>query len=411
MKRRVKSAIQNLEYRFKASSWCSTLLDSVLWIVPRRTPDESFHFLLPFPGNGNIGDEAMTESFINYVGVDCVLIVEDRASFLHKHQNSPVPMLIEIPHLIHGNFLQNLVALISFLKISHKVKTFSVIGADIMDGVYNVEESLNRLFLLRVINSLKIDTRIIGFSWSSTPNPTCTNLMRIISDQTKLCVRDPKSAQRLKAHQIFATTETADVVFSDESVDTSALAEMWVPLSTKPIIIVNISGLGLNTRDEYFEHIRHYSLIIKHLQMKGYRILILPHVFRVADGDLESSSDLFKSSCRSEDLLITEPLSPSQERDLFKSVSFVITGRMHIAILALNVGRPVIAIESMGKVQGLFEMFDLEQYCVNRDRDLANNVIRVIDTLEIELSSVCALIQSKIPEIRQRSLLNFAGLN
>jgi len=411
MQRKVKSVLENLGHRFKASSLCSKLFFVFSWIRHKRISDAAFHFLLPPPGNGNIGDQAMIESFINYVGNDCVLIVEDESSFKQKNQISPEPKLIEIPHLINGNLIQNLVAIISILKISHKMKSFSVIGADIMDGVYGIKVSLNRLFLLRVINFLNIDSRITGFSWSPNANPLCTKLVRIISEETKLCVRDPKSLQRLKTHQILTVTEAADIVFSDESVDTSPVTEMWVSSSTKPIVAVNISGLGVCVRNEYLQHIQQYKIIIECLQKKGFRILILPHVFRIEDGDLETSSDLFRASCRSEDLLITEPLSPAQERQLFRAVSFVITGRMHIAILALSVGCPVIALETMGKVQGLFELFDLGKYCLDRNLEFADEVIHVIGMLEKEYSSVCKLIQKKIPEIRQLSFQNFADLD
>ena len=409
--RKLRSIPTTLQYQFKASSFCSKLFFVFSWLRPIQSSEETFHFLLPAPGNGNVGDQAMHESFIHHVGKDCVLIVEDKASFKKTNKISPEPKLIEIPHLIHGNGIQNLVAIISLVKISRNMKSFSVIGADIMDGVYGVELSINRLFLLRVINSLKIDSRITGFSWSPLANPLCTKLMRIISEETDLFVRDPKSVQRLRSHQIVAVTEAADIVFSDESVDNSPLTEMWVSSSTKPIVTVNISGLGVPGGDEYLDHVQQYKLIIEFLQKKGFRILILPHVFRPGEGDLEPSGDLFRSSCRSEDLLITEPLSPSQERQFFRSTSFVITGRMHIAILALSVGRPAIALETMGKVQGLFEMFNLGKYCVNSNLRFANQVIDRIEILENEYLAVCKMIQGKIPEIKRRSQLNFADLD
>jgi colanic acid/amylovoran biosynthesis protein len=409
--RRVKSTLDGLEYSFKASSWCSKLFFVFLLNRPSTISDNTFHFLIPPPGNGNIGDQSMVESFINYVGSDCVLIVEDQIRFKQQNSILPEPKFIEIPHIIHGNLFQNIFALITILKISNKMKSFSIIGADIMDGVYGLRVSINRLFLLRVINSLKINSRITGFSWSPNANPLATKLMRIISNETKLCVRDPKSARRLESHQISAISEVADIAFADESIDNSPFIELWVSSSTKPIVTVNISGLGVRDGDKYLEHIQQYKQIVECLHAKGFRILVLPHVFRVEDGDIEPSGDLFRSSCGADDLLITEPISPAQERQLFRATSFVITGRMHIAILALSVGRPVIALETMGKVKGLFEMFDLEKYCLDRNVEFANEVIHAIELLEKEYLSVCKLIQDKIPEIRQRSLLNFADLD
>jgi hypothetical protein len=84
---------------------------------------------------------------------------------------------------------------------------------------------------------------------------------------------------------------------------------------------------------------------------------------------------------------------------------------MHIAILALNTGTPVIALETMGKVQGLFALLDLEEYCIDRNVDFSNEVIHRIKLLEKEYSSVCESIKAKIPELRQRSLVNFSDLD
>jgi polysaccharide pyruvyl transferase WcaK-like protein len=412
MEQKARSTLHNLELRLKASSWCSKFFFVFSLIRPRHKSDEAYHFLLPVLGTRNIGDQAMVESFINHVGRDCVLIVEDQAIFKEDNKISPEPRFFEIPHLIYGNLLQNVVALISILRISHKMKSFSVIGADMMDGVYSQKQSINRLFLLRVINSLGINSRITGFSWAPNAKTLPTKLLRIISDKTKLFVRDPKSVQRLKDQNINAVFEAADLVFSDESVDFAPGIESWITASPKPIVTVNISGLGLKKRDAYFKHIEQYKPIVEYLKMNGFRLVILPHAYQIGDGDIEISIDLFKSSCRSEDLLITEPLSPAQERQLFRSVSFVITGKMHVAILALNTGTPVIARETItGKVQGLFALINLEKYCIDRNVDFSDEVIDCIKLLEIEYLQVCELIRVKIPELRQKSLLNFTDLN
>jgi len=352
----------------------------------------------------------MVESFINQVGGDCVLIVEDLENFRRQNFIRPEPKLIEIPHIIHGNVLQNFIALISILKINHKIKSLSVVGADIVDGAYSIRLSINRLFLLRVINSLQINSRITGFSWSDNANPRLSRLIRIISKETQLCVRDPQSAQRLRDKKVVRISEVTDLVFSDDTQAGSPLVDRWISSSTKPVAVVNISGLGVQEGEQYRNHIQEYGQIVNFLHTKGFRILILPHVFRVESGDLEVSNDLFVEYCSSEDLSISEPLSPAQERRLFKNVDFVITGRMHIAILALSVGRPVIALETMGKVQGLFELFNIAGYCIDSNVTFAKKVIDAITRLDKEYPSVCKAIEHTMPEIRQKSLLNFAGL-
>lgn len=126
--------------------------------------------------------------------------------------------------------------------------------------------------------------------------------------------------------------------------------------------------------------------------------------------DVEVSQALYDSSCNPDDMLITEPFSPSQERRLLRDSYFVITGRMHVAILALSSGKPVIALETMGKVQGLFELFGIEPYRVLQKGEFAKRVIERIDLLSYQYSSVSAQVSDKRSHIRELSQLNFIGL-
>lgn len=409
IKRGALNYLSRVEYSFKASR-ISGIFFYLLRFVGTNQSYEKIHYLLPHPGNGNLGDQAMVESFINYFNGNCILIVEDEVRFKLTNRIIPEPRCLEIPNLIFGNALQSFIAMVKFVRISGQMKSFSVIGADVMDGVYNLRESVNRLFLLRIINSIGIDSRITGFSWSPDALPITTRLMRIISETTKLCVRDPRSVGRLKHAGISSVVEVADLVFADNSVSDSILIESWEAASCKPTVIVNISGLRLNQEKNPAQHLDEYKTIVKYLHSQGYRILILPHVFRVGDGDIEISQALYDSSCNPDDMLITEPFSPSEERRLLRNVYFVITGRMHIAVLALNTGKPVIALETMGKVQGLFELFGIEPYCVFQEGEFSKGVIERIDWLSYQYSSVSAQVSYKRSHVKELSQRNFIGL-
>lgn len=83
---------------------------------------------------------------------------------------------------------------------------------------------------------------------------------------------------------------------------------------------------------------------------------------------------------------------------------------MHIAILALSVGIPVIALETMGKLQGLFELFNLNEYCIDSNVTFGKEVIDAITLLELEYQSVCRAIEDENPKIKQKSILNFDDL-
>ena len=406
----LKRSIRKLEHTVKASNWFFRLISLMLIFRPSNFESDSSNFLLAPTGNGNIGDQAMLDSILNFLGTECVLIVENKSKFKQVDRLSEQIEIVEIPNLIYGNFFRSIIGIFHFLRVSNRMETFSMIGADVMDGHYNCRASINRLVLLRFVNALKIDSRITGFSWSEHANPLTLNLLQSISNSTQLYVRDPASARRLRESGLSSITEVTDVVFHDKTLSNFPDVEQWVSCSVKPIVLVNISGLGLKDHNSFANHVSQYIYVVNFLRSNGYRILVAPHVFRKIDGDLEVSKLLFSGACTLEDFLIQEPFTPAQERHLLRHVSFVVTGRMHVAVMALSSGKPAIGVETMGKVKGLFDLFNLGDYCVERYEDFGTTVVTRIELLQTEYSKVCASIEATLPEIRRKSALNFTGL-
>jgi colanic acid/amylovoran biosynthesis protein len=406
----LKSLARKFEYSIRASNWFFQLISFLFIFLPKGFEKDSTNFLLPHPGNGNIGDQAMLDSFLNFLGRECILVVEDKSRFKEVNQLGEEIEIVEIPDLIYGNFFRSLIAIFYFFRVSNRIKTFSMIGADVMDGHYNYRASINRLVLLRFVGILNIDSRVTGFSWSENAKPLTLKLLKHVSSSTRLYVRDPASARRLRESGITSISEVSDLVFHDETRASFPDVERWVSTSEKPIVLINISGLGLTDHKSIANHINQYTYIVNSLRSHGYRILITPHVFRKIDGDLEVSNLLFSEACTSEDFLIQEPFTPAQERHLVNHVSFVVTGRMHVAVIALASGTPAIAIETMGKVKGLFELFDLSDYCVEQDANFGTIVVERIELLESHYLRVCDLINASLSEVRRKSAINFTGL-
>lgn len=368
------------------------------------------HFLIPHPGNGNIGDQAMCDGFAaNFHGV-CTFVVEDVATFNLPRAYESQITLLEIPKLIYGGFFGNFFALLKLVKLRNQMKSLSLIGADVMDGSYNLRASVNRLFLLQVMNSVNVPTRITGFSWSANPKQSPQSLIKNISGATRLLVRDPKSAHRLRAFGISEITECADLAFSDQSEDALNSISEWIDSDKGAVVGINISGLGSAFNAQTQSQIDEYVRIVKHIKSLGYRVLVIPHVFRAKDGDLEVSRDLFRFACDDKDYLIREIFTPAQERNFIRKANFLITGRMHVAIIGLSVGVPAIALETMGKIEGLFEMFDNKHYCIPRDVGFSTEVMIRIDELHQNHDQAVRKIEEHLPSIRALSYRNFEDL-
>ena len=368
------------------------------------------HFLIPGPGKGNIGDFAMCDAFVSKMQSVCTLVVGDAVTFVIPRKYESEIALLEIPKIVYGRFFGNFFALLKLAKHRNQMESLSLIGADVVDGRYNLSASINRLFLLQIMNNLNVPTRILGFSWSAEPQQSALFLMKKISGKTKLLVRDPRSAERLRASGVFKIIDSADIVFSDQNEELLKPVEQWMDSNDKPIVGINISGLGEAFNAHSQAQLGEYTKIVKHVKALGYRVLLIPHVFWITDGDFEVSQHLFRSACEDGDFLIVEIFTPAQERKFLQKVNFLVTARMHAAIIALSVGVPVIALETMGKVEGLFELFGDKSYCISRKNGFSDKVNNRIDYLHENLDQAMREVESRLPSIKALSSRNFEGL-
>jgi polysaccharide pyruvyl transferase WcaK-like protein len=368
------------------------------------------HYLIPGPGKGNIGEFAMCDAFASKFNGVCTLVVGDAETFIIPRKYESEIALLEIPKIIYGRFFGNFFALLKLAKHRNQMESLSLIGADVVDGSYNLSASINRLFLLQIMNNLNVPTRILGFSWSAEPQQSAVSLMKKISGRTKLLVRDPRSAERLRASGVFDITDSADIVFSDQNEEALNSVEQWMDSNDNPIVGINISGLGEAFNAQSQAQFDEYINIVKHVKALGYRVLLIPHVFWLTDGDFEISQHLFRSACDDSDFLIMEIFTSAQERKFLRKINFLVTARMHAAIIALSAGVPVIALETMGKVEGLFELFGNKSYCIPRKHRFSDEVNNRIDYLHQNLDQAMREVESRLPSIKALSSRNFEGL-
>src|SRR5215203_4033620 len=92
--------------------------------------------------------------------------------------------------------------------------SFSVIGADVMDGGYGFRSSTNRANLARRMAEIGVDCRILGFSWNASPDPRALSAVRrAAASGVATILRDPRSAGRAQSDGIEPVDEAADLVF------------------------------------------------------------------------------------------------------------------------------------------------------------------------------------------------------
>jgi hypothetical protein len=117
----------------------------------KKSPLLKSHYLIPGPGKGNIGEFAMCDAFVSKFHGVCTLVVGGAATFSVPRKYESEIALLEIPELIYGRFFGNFIALLKLAKHRNQMKSLSLIGADVVDGRYNLSASVNRLFLLQIM--------------------------------------------------------------------------------------------------------------------------------------------------------------------------------------------------------------------------------------------------------------------
>ena len=177
-----------------------------------------------------------------------------------------------------------------------------------------------------------------------------------------------------------------------------------------PLAIVNVSALVGRGLDQTVE----YRAVIDHLLDTGYRVVLLPHVSRPNSDDIASCERVYDavSEGRTDSsrlLLVLHLLPPATIRGLTALADLVVTGRMHLAIMALGNGVPAITLATQGKVEGLMQLIGIPQLCVEPREGMAARVIEVIEMVRSD-ASVAARLKDELPRIRTLARRNLDGL-
>lgn len=388
----------------------SVLLTRLVFALPTRTPrDPRSHLLLAPPGGGNIGDQAMVESFVeNVVGdVGVVVTGDDAISWLDLPGARVRPVVL--PHLVYGTHLRrHLRDVRRFRALLRGARSFSVVGADTMDGAYNPRASLRRALVTELAARDGVDTRVLGFSWNAQPRRSVLRALRAASAQgVVLMLRDPVSAERARADGLANVVGVADVVFSLTTTDRAVVDEYLpgVPAGT-PVALVNASALVGRSLDQTGEYVR----IVRHLTGAGFAVVLLPHVSRPGADDMDACRRVRDALPPGTAVLVDRVLTPSQIKGLCARSDLVVTGRMHLAVMALSAGVPAITMATQGKVEGLMELFGVGDLCVTPRAGMADRVIELVGRATAADGDVVGRIRTALPQARELSALNFDSL-
>lgn len=386
-------------------------LDRLAYVTAKPAREERPYTLLLAPPTGeNIGDQAMFDSAIHNAPGRVVAVTMSDTYRLPAGEDAERAKVVILPGHIHRPPLVRFGVVRRFASLVKSAEALIAPGADTVDGGHT-HGSLARLSLLRLGTLEGIPTILQGFSWKADAPHTVQKVVAELARRgAQISPRDPVSNRRLHANGVSPTTQVADLAFcypKREDLPSDVLRRLEaLAASDAPIVLLNTSGL-INRKHDLMAD---YGAVIEKLHERGARIVFTPHVDRAWDDDFAMARKVHAAFGKDDDFVIEHLLSPAQVRSLATYATLVVTGRMHLAILSLSQTTPVICLATHGKVEGLFEFFDLPDLVVEpREGCGAKLVERVSHALDEEVA-IREQLAAKLPNVIEKSRQNFALL-
>jgi polysaccharide pyruvyl transferase WcaK-like protein len=359
------------------------------------------------PRAANIGDQAMAESFAGLLDGPLVLIDREDPTTLREMRAPGGVSLVRLPALLYGLGPRHLRDVWRFGRLVAAARSVSVFGADTMDGAYTVRSSVMRSRCVEIAARAGRPARVLGFSWNESPRGAALRALRAADAAgARLMSRDPASAARLRAQGMTHVEDVADLVFADERVDPTAAERLLERLDSRPVALVNASGMI----GSWFDQVPDYRAIVQNLVEAGLNVVMVPHAHRVSGDDVAAGAVVAGPFPDDRVVAIAELWSPAQIRALAARATVVVSGRMHLSVISLSRGVPVVVLSTQGKVAGLLRLFGIEHHAVEPREGMSATVNDLVNQVLAQQDVVARAVAAQLPRVRELARKNAADL-
>ena len=384
-------------------------------------PDAPRRFLVLAPaGAGSLGDEAMTRSAVAALrgripDAKITLVVFKDTDFAH-----------------YGDLGTDMVCLAGFMGVRPRLATlrrlmaalrqgtdFVILGADVLDGIYEPSNTIRRLWLAVAAQRAGLSANLIGFSFADRAGPQVRGFLRDHCASFNIISRDPVSAARVAEVVGRPVPSAADLAFllprpdaaSPAATEALAQAAAW-RAEGRPIVVFNGNAHGLRTSHPGIDVAacaRAFAEALKQIHAAtNCGFVFVSHDDRpgVSDADfIRTITALLPEGTPT--AMPDAPIRPSDAKLLCEQANLTITGRMHLGIASLGVATPALFYDYQGKVEGLLELFDLPDLKFGAEDVLAPERLAqiVIDRIA-RGADISAQIEARLPAVRALSARN-----
>lgn len=320
-------------------------------------------------GWGSVGDDALLRGScrtLHALSVEPIVLVGSDQKTWQNELKSANAKVISTHQLFSPSGLLTI----------KNVRDVFVIGADIIDGGYGAKAPIRRLTLARILKLIGKRVAVISFSFNKHPDPEVVKAFCKLGNRVRYACRDRRSRERFELATGLSAELVADVGFLTEATDSPSGAELinWANQQRQDgnvLIYVNLSigpfRSDPHTNEQPPEKIvdRMAACVNQLRQMLNGRlsVCVLPHDFRNpakpwSDESLASAlfaalEPVFGKRVRT----VSTPFNSSEVCSMVKAADLVITGRMHLAIIALTAGVLPVSFTYQDKFEGMYEHF------------------------------------------------------
>jgi colanic acid/amylovoran biosynthesis protein len=304
------------------------------------------------------------------------------------------------------------------------VGTVVAMGADVLDGSYNVAFSGRQIMLLDLLARGGADSYITGFSVSQDFHPRVVRLFDALDPSVRINLRDPVSFARFRAASTAPANLVADVAFllePRESPRTERIGD-WIAAQRQ----AGRAVLGLNCHPLLLELEERHEIdrfldafvgaIADFTARREVALLMVDHDNRGSSADaicLRPVHDRLVQRLGAAHFLYPDDrLSADEIKAVVADLDGVVSGRMHLMIAAMGAGTPVFGIDYKDKMEGLLNHFGLptDTLCSAAEimRPGHNIPARLADFVDC-LDAIRAQVAEAKPLVRAAAEQNFGA--
>lgn len=397
-------------------------LKTILPFVKTHTPQKKGAMVL-YPANdfGSLGDQAMFLSAIEGL---------KKQGYHEFSLLSPIrPSKNDIPEFSSNLLNPDFYFKDSITQSIHFQKTFAsndglfIIGADVMDGHYSTINSLRKIHLLQLAADLGLPTKVFGFSFNEHPADEVVTALKYLPPEVQLLARDPVSQRRLESKLNRSIRLVADLAFllqANPSGESASTTLNWIKKQKDDgARVIGINANALLARNNFKDPFPiatglAHTMVELNKTNPDLRFVMIAHDFRGTYDDAllnrvsAEIASFTNSSLKKNIFIMPTPCTAAEVKAVCRDLDLAITGRMHLAIACLGQGTPALCIGYQGKMEGLFEHFELQNMVISpKDAFNSNQLVKSANILLTKTPELRTQISEYLPKVLSLAKLNF----